>query len=174
MCHIPPVAPNPLPPIYCDPQASAEGELEKEELQSEDTGGHSKKTAVVGATEPTAAAAVNGDGAVRWYERAYDYWEDGENCPPNDDGVLGGYGHISPTDIVGSGAFLDELQGMRPHLGNTHAAGGWRSLVLGTRQGSRAGPNGRLPLARLVFPLLQLCLISEENSVSREGMSAVT
>lgn len=101
------------------PQVSIEGEVEKGGPQSEDTAdGRPKETAAA------AAAPVNGDGAVRWYERAYDYWEDGQNCPPDDDGVLGGYGHISPTDVAGSGAFLDELQSMRPLLGNTHAAGG--------------------------------------------------
>lgn len=56
-------------------------------------------------------------------ERAYDYWENGENCGLDDDGVLGGYGHISPTDISGSSAFLDELKSMRPILGDEKAAG---------------------------------------------------
>ncbi|CAM9918261.1 unnamed protein product, partial [Hapterophycus canaliculatus] len=58
-----------------------------------------------------------------WYERAYDYWEDSGNCPVDEDGVLGGYGHISPTDIAGSSAFLDELKIMRPSLGDENAAG---------------------------------------------------
>lgn len=74
---------------------------------------------------PIAATASKsgGGGSVRWYERAYDYWEDGENCALDDDGVLGGYGHISPTDVAGSGAFLDELKSMRPLLGEEKAAG---------------------------------------------------
>eukprot|EP00903_Cladosiphon_okamuranus_P008712 g8346.t1 len=104
---------------YVPSAASTERGAEKEAPKSEDTHGDSKKTP---ATAPTPAPPVNGDGPVRWYERAYDYWEDGQNCPPDDDGVLGGYGHISPTDISGSAAFLDELQSMRPLLGNTNAA----------------------------------------------------
>ncbi|CAM9601568.1 unnamed protein product [Ascophyllum nodosum] len=83
-------------------------------------------------TEATSSKQINnggggggggsGAGSVRWYERAYDYWEDGENCGLDDDGVLGGYGHISPVDINGSAAFLDELQSKRPLLGNEKAA----------------------------------------------------
>lgn len=78
-------------------------------------------------TKPAPSGSTGGDGgggAVQWYERAYDYWEDGDNCPVDDDGVLGGYGHISPTDIAGSAAFLDELKSMRPLLGDENAAGG--------------------------------------------------
>ncbi|CAM9977915.1 unnamed protein product [Ectocarpus fasciculatus] len=76
-------------------------------------------------TKPAPSSSTGGDGgggAVQWYERAYDYWEDGDNCPVDDDGVLGGYGHISPTDIAGSVAFLDELKSMRPLLGDENAA----------------------------------------------------
>ena len=76
--------------------------------------------------EKAAASSVSastGGGSVQWYERAYNYWEDGQNCPPDDDGVLGGYGHISPTDIAGSKIFLDELKAMRPLLGDENAAG---------------------------------------------------
>lgn len=76
------------------------------------------------AAAPVAAPAAAVGGSVRWYERAYDYWEDGDNCAPDDDGVLGGYGYISPTDISGSATFLDELKSMRPLLGDAKAAGG--------------------------------------------------
>lgn len=64
-----------------------------------------------------------GAGSVRWYERAYDYWEDGDNCALDDNGVLGGYGYISPVDIDGSAAFLDELKSMRPLFGDEKVAG---------------------------------------------------
>lgn len=64
-----------------------------------------------------------GKGSARWYERAYDYWEDEENCGLDDDGVLGGYGHISPTDIAGSSSFLENVKTMRPQLGDEKAAG---------------------------------------------------
>ncbi len=45
-----------------------------------------------------------------WYEKANAYWEDVSNCPCTDDGVLGGYGSITPVDILGSKHFLEELQ----------------------------------------------------------------
>ncbi|CAM9554606.1 unnamed protein product [Choristocarpus tenellus] len=61
-------------------------------------------------------------GLASWYEKAYDYWEDGRNCGLNEDGVLGGYGHISPTDIAGSASFLDDLAKVRPNLGQEKAA----------------------------------------------------
>lgn len=72
---------------------------------------------------PTAIPAEGKGAAVTWYERAYDYWEDDKNCGLDDNGVLGGYGHISPTDIEGSKMFLDELQTVAPLLGHEKAAG---------------------------------------------------
>ena len=116
----------------------AKQQIQKEERAgAEESNGAPLKDLAGAASEHAATAATtsgggnsggggggSGDGAVRWYERAYDYWEDDNNCPLDDDGVLGGYGHISPTDVAGSGAFLDELQRMRPLLGDTHAAGG--------------------------------------------------
>lgn len=45
-----------------------------------------------------------------WYEKANSYWDDEKNCPCSDDGVLGGYGHITPVDIEGSRAFLSHVQ----------------------------------------------------------------
>lgn len=116
-------------------QVVPEGEIQEEGAGVADSDDAPLKDLAGAATERNATAATTsgrgsnggggggGDGAVRWYERAYDYWEDGNNCPLDDDGVLGGYGHISPTDIAGSGIFLDELQSMRPLLGDTHAAG---------------------------------------------------
>mmetsp|Transcript_4065 Transcript_4065/g.6298 ORF Transcript_4065/g.6298 Transcript_4065/m.6298 type:complete len:273 (-) Transcript_4065:121-939(-) len=44
-----------------------------------------------------------------WYSKAYDYWESEENCPVTDDGVLGGYGHVTDADVKDSNAFLDEI-----------------------------------------------------------------
>lgn len=35
---------------------------------------------------------------------------------PADDGVLGGYGALTPVDVVGSNSMLDELSEMRPTL----------------------------------------------------------
>jgi len=33
-----------------------------------------------------------------WYNNAFNYWENETNCPINDDGVLGGYGKLTPLD----------------------------------------------------------------------------
>ena len=58
----------------------------------------------------------------RWYNNAYDFWEDEKNCPITDDGVLGGYGKITPEDVKGSNLFLDQLAVLRPILSFDHAA----------------------------------------------------
>lgn len=42
----------------------------------------------------------------KFYKDARNYWA---NIPPTIDGVLGGYGHISDTDIEGSRAFLNRI-----------------------------------------------------------------
>lgn len=49
---------------------------------------------------------------VQWYSKAYDYWEDENNCPITDDGVLGGYGALTPMDIKGSRKFIQQLKDM--------------------------------------------------------------
>ena len=36
--------------------------------------------------------------ATPWYSQAFDYWESEVNCPITDDGVLGGYGALTPMD----------------------------------------------------------------------------
>lgn len=51
-----------------------------------------------------------------WYSKAYDYWEDEKNCPLSDDGVLGGFGAVTPVDIKESNEFLDKILEMRPNL----------------------------------------------------------
>ena len=38
-------------------------------------------------------AALN----LEWYSKAYDYWEDESKCPVSDDGVLAGFGHLTPA-----------------------------------------------------------------------------
>jgi len=52
----------------------------------------------------------------KWYRSAYDYWEDESMCDISDDGVLQGFGALTPADTVGSNAFLDTLQNMIPEL----------------------------------------------------------
>lgn len=37
--------------------------------------------------------------AGSWYSRAYSFWEQEANCPLSDDGVLGGYGKVTPADV---------------------------------------------------------------------------
>lgn len=51
-----------------------------------------------------------------WYSQAFDYWEAERNCPANVDGVLGGFGHVSPKDIAGSVAFVERLRAALPNL----------------------------------------------------------
>ena len=51
-----------------------------------------------------------------WYSQAFDYWEAEHNCPANVDGVLGGFGHVSPKDIAGSVAFVEKLRAALPNL----------------------------------------------------------
>jgi hypothetical protein len=61
-----------------------------------------------------------------WYEKGFNYWESESNCPTTDDGVLGGYGFLTPLDARDSNAFLDELQTtVRPELQFTCVAGQW-------------------------------------------------
>ncbi|KAF1319863.1 N-terminal xaa-pro-lys n-methyltransferase 1 isoform x1, partial [Globisporangium splendens] len=49
-----------------------------------------------------------------WYSSAHDFWEDEKNCPLTDNGVLGGFAHVSPADIKGSERFLARVQKLRP------------------------------------------------------------
>lgn len=120
-CSHPPDSPvTPLASILVNQRVAPEGEEGKVEP------GGGEATDAKETAEGAAASSVpasTGGGSVQWYERAYNYWEDGQNCPLDDDGVLGGYGHISPTDIAGSKIFLDELKAMRPLLGDENAAG---------------------------------------------------
>jgi hypothetical protein len=51
-----------------------------------------------------------------WYEKAFNYWENEANCPITDDGVLGGFGKLTPMDVRDSNIFLDELQAHYPLL----------------------------------------------------------
>jgi len=53
---------------------------------------------------------------LNWYTHAYAYWEDPANCPVTDDGVLGGYGALTPADCKESSAFLLKVKAMRPEL----------------------------------------------------------
>eukprot|EP01035_Chromulina_nebulosa_P029375 gene29375-38924_t len=52
-----------------------------------------------------------------WYKKAYDFWEDPSNCPVSDDGVLQGYGLLTPLDVRDSNIFLDQLHQSFPALG---------------------------------------------------------
>uniref|UniRef100_M4BKJ4 Alpha N-terminal protein methyltransferase 1 n=1 Tax=Hyaloperonospora arabidopsidis (strain Emoy2) TaxID=559515 RepID=M4BKJ4_HYAAE len=46
----------------------------------------------------------------RWYTSAHDYWNDETNCPTTDDGVLGGFAHVSGVDIRESKRFLKHVR----------------------------------------------------------------
>jgi protein N-terminal methyltransferase len=52
----------------------------------------------------------------RWYENAQEFWDDPEKCPITDDGVLQGYGKLTPVDTKGSNAFLDKMLTKEPTL----------------------------------------------------------
>lgn len=61
--------------------------------------------------------AENADVVPTWYSSANEYWENEANCPVNDNGVLGGFAHVSPADIAHSKRFIDRLQTLRPACG---------------------------------------------------------
>jgi hypothetical protein len=47
---------------------------------------------------------------IAWYQKGADYWMTQEATV---DGVLGGFGHVSPVDVQGSKAFLQKIPGVR-------------------------------------------------------------
>lgn len=59
---------------------------------------------------------------VDWYSKAYKYWEDENNCPVDDDGVLQGFGFLTEPDVRDSNIFLDNLLLKRPNLRLDNAA----------------------------------------------------
>lgn len=63
------------------------------------------------------------DNQIRWYSKAYDYWESDENCPVSDDGVLGGFGFLTDVDVRDSNSFLDSVLAARPNLQLSRVAG---------------------------------------------------
>ncbi|KAG5180113.1 AdoMet dependent proline di-methyltransferase-domain-containing protein [Tribonema minus] len=65
------------------------------------------------------ADKVDRDLKLSGFPKAYDYWE---ASPSTIEGVLGGYGELSPIDIAGSTKFLAELKSLRPGLGCERAA----------------------------------------------------
>jgi protein N-terminal methyltransferase len=53
---------------------------------------------------------------IEWYSKAYDYWESEEKCKVTDDGVLAGFGFLTPMDTKESNLFLNALKKTRPAL----------------------------------------------------------
>lgn len=47
---------------------------------------------------------------------AQDFWDNPSKCPVNDDGVLQGYGKLTPLDSRDSNIFLDVLSSKYPQL----------------------------------------------------------
>jgi len=72
------------------------------------------------ASSPAPAAveqhAIRESASQAWYGDGFDYWESEENCPSSDQGVLGGFAHLSPLDARDSHAFLDALATKCPEL----------------------------------------------------------
>jgi hypothetical protein len=58
-----------------------------------------------------------------WYDKGFQYWENETNCPISDNGVLGGFGHLTPIDTIGSNLFLDEVIKFRVDLKLNKVAG---------------------------------------------------
>ena len=52
----------------------------------------------------------------KWYEDGLQYWDDAAKCSISDDGVLQGYGKLTPMDTRDSNTFLDALKEARPEL----------------------------------------------------------
>ena len=101
------------------------------------------------ATIGTTTAAVN-DGASStasedWYGKAEDWWADPEKAPASVDGVLGGFGELSPVDVKESAQFLTDLKTLRPAFGMSS------DLVMETRAldgGAGIGRVAKLLLAQ--------------------------
>ena len=64
---------------------------------------------------------ASSEAKLRWYSEAAQFWQDPANCAPSEDGVLGGFGRISPVDVRESARFLRELCAVRPSLQRTAA-----------------------------------------------------
>ena len=64
---------------------------------------------------------VSSEAKLCWYSAAAQFWQDPANCASSEDGVLGGFGCISPVDIRESARFLRELRAVRPSLQRTAA-----------------------------------------------------
>jgi protein N-terminal methyltransferase len=77
--------------------------LWKRELKGSNPKVDNKKKGSMGATASSSSMQS------QWYSKAFSYWEDPNNCPVTDDGVLGGYGKLTPIDTQGSNMFLDHL-----------------------------------------------------------------
>lgn len=73
-------------------------------------------------------SSKSSDDVIRWYSKAYDYWESDENCPVSDDGVLGGFGFLTEVDVRDSNRFLDSVLEIRPNIRFDHVAG--RAILL--------------------------------------------
>ena len=60
--------------------------------------------------------SARSEGGLNWYTQAEDYWEEETNCPATDNGVLGGYGALTPMDVRDSNMFFAKLKTMLPNL----------------------------------------------------------
>lgn len=69
-------------------------------------------------SDKTSSISNNGE----WYNNAYNYWENEANCPLDDDGVLGGYGKLTPLDSRDSLKLFDILKIKYPDLKFDNAA----------------------------------------------------
>lgn len=70
----------------------------------------------------TEEMAKRGARQLDWYSKAYDYWESEEKCQVSDDGVLAGFGFLTPMDTRDSDLFLTAVKKTRPALQFERAA----------------------------------------------------
>ncbi|CAI5701345.1 hypothetical protein KXD40_007990 [Peronospora effusa] len=59
---------------------------------------------------------------LTWYTSAHKYWDNEINCPLTDNGVLGGFAHVSGVDIRESKRFLRHIQDTKRPEWICHAA----------------------------------------------------
>jgi protein N-terminal methyltransferase len=65
------------------------------------------------AKDAPASANMTDEG---WYQDGLQYWESEANCAIDDDGVLQGYGALTPMDTRDSNLFVDALREARPEF----------------------------------------------------------
>ncbi|KAF4127687.1 AdoMet dependent proline di-methyltransferase [Phytophthora infestans] len=61
-------------------------------------------------TDGESVEEISAPQELTWYASAHNYWDDEANCPLTDNGVLGGFAHVSGVDIRESRRFLKHVR----------------------------------------------------------------